>query len=94
MDHKTAESRLSEVPGWTLSGTPERISRTFDCPDFKSAQDFAMGTGNLCEAEGHHADITFGWGYCTVVFWTHKINGLHDNDFIMAAKVNRLASEK
>ena len=46
--------------------------------------------GELAEAEGHHPDISFGWGYCTVVFYTHKIKGLHENDFIMAAKVNEL----
>ena len=47
--------------------------------------------GDLAEDEGHHPDITFGWGYCTVLFYTHKIKGLHENDFIMAAKVNELA---
>jgi len=40
--------------------------------------------------QGHHPDIAFGWGYCRVVFYTHKIKGLHENDFIMAAKVNGL----
>ena len=49
--------------------------------------------GALAEAEGHHPDITFGWGYCTVLFYTHKIKGLHQNDFIMAAKVNKLAMD-
>ena len=47
--------------------------------------------GDLAEEEGHHPDITFGWGYCTVLFYTHKIKGLHENDFIMAAKVDALA---
>ncbi len=47
----------------------------------------------LAEEEGHHPDISFGWGYCTVVFYTHKIKGLHENDFIMAAKVNDLAQD-
>jgi len=42
--------------------------------------------------EGHHPDVSFGWGYCRVVFYTHKIKGLHENDFIMAAKVNELAA--
>ncbi|MGH8772851.1 MAG: 4a-hydroxytetrahydrobiopterin dehydratase, partial [Burkholderiales bacterium] len=46
----------------------------------------------LAEEEGHHPDIHFGWGYCSVNFQTHKIKGLHENDFIMAAKVNSLAS--
>ena len=54
--------------------------------------DLVNETGELCEKEGHHADFTLGWGYCKVIFQTHKINGLHENDFIMAAKVNELAS--
>ncbi|MEZ0236836.1 MAG: 4a-hydroxytetrahydrobiopterin dehydratase [Methylophilaceae bacterium] len=48
----------------------------------------------MCEAEGHHPDLALGWGYCRVVFQTHKINGLHENDFIMAAKVNELANRQ
>jgi 4a-hydroxytetrahydrobiopterin dehydratase len=44
----------------------------------------------LAEAEGHHPDISFGWGYVTVVMQTNKIKGLHENDFIMAAKIDRL----
>lgn len=51
---------------------------------------FAQKVGLLCEAEGHHLDIGIGWGYCKVEFQTHKINGLHENDFIMAAKINEL----
>jgi 4a-hydroxytetrahydrobiopterin dehydratase len=50
----------------------------------------ALRVGELAEAEGHHPDICYGWGYCTVVFYTHKIGGLHENDFIMAAKVGHL----
>jgi 4a-hydroxytetrahydrobiopterin dehydratase len=52
--------------------------------------DFAQKVGGLAEREGHHPDVTFGWGYCTVSFFTHKIKGLHENDFIMAAKVDAL----
>ena len=52
--------------------------------------EFARKVGDLAEGEGHHPDIAMGWGYCTVVFQTHKIRGLHGNDFIMAAKVNAL----
>ncbi len=47
--------------------------------------------GELAEAEGHHPDVTFGWGYTTVSLRTKKIRGLHENDFIMAAKIDRLA---
>ena len=53
--------------------------------------DFVGRVGWLAEDEAHHPDITFGWGYATVSLYTHKIKGLHENDFIMAAKINDLA---
>src|SRR3569623_642225 len=53
---------------------------------FAEALAYVNRVGALAEAEGHHPDITFGWGYCTVVLYTHKIKGLHANDFIMADK--------
>ena len=55
------------------------------------ALEFVDQIGALAEAEGHHPDIRFGWGYCTVELYTHKIKGLHQNDFIMAAKIDELA---
>ena len=67
------------------------MKRTFKFGNFIDALGLAQHVGELCEKEGHHADITFGWGYCKVEFQTHKISGLHENDFIMAAKVNELA---
>ncbi len=93
MDRAMAEDRLVQLPGWRLRASPDRLERDFRFADFRQAQDFAMRVGALCEAEGHHAEILFGWGHCTVTFWTHKINGLHENDFIMAAKVSGLADE-
>jgi len=91
MDRAMAEEYLVQVPGWTLKAQPERIERDFRFPDFAHAQAFAVQFGDLCEAEGHHAEIHYGWGHCTVGFWTHKIKGLHENDFVMAAKVNGIA---
>ncbi|MBP2312148.1 4a-hydroxytetrahydrobiopterin dehydratase [Azospirillum soli] len=91
MDREMARSYLVQVPGWSLRESPDRLERDFTFANFREAQDFAMRVGDLCEAEGHHAEIRYGWGHCTVSFWTHKINGLHANDFIMAAKVNGLA---
>ena len=82
---------LVETPGWTLSEDATRIERSFPFPDFARALAFVDKVGALAEAEGHHPDIAFGWGYCRVLFYTHKIRGLHENDFIMAAKVNTLA---
>ena len=86
-----AQKLLKETPGWTLSGDATRINRKFTFPDFAAAQKFVNEVGDLAEREGHHPDITFGWGYADVLFFTHKIKGLHENDFIMAAKVNALA---
>lgn len=86
-----AKGYLKQVPGWTLSTLADRINRKFSFPDFKAALDFVNKVGALCEAEGHHADIAFGWGYADILFFTHKIKGLHENDFIMAAKVDALA---
>jgi len=90
LSQKTAESMLDEIPGWELIETGAKLRRTFTFANFLQAQDFAVQVGNLAESENHHPDISYGWGYCTVVFFTHKIGGLHENDFIMAAKVNAL----
>ncbi len=86
-----AEGYLPEAPGWALNDAATRIERKFDFGNFVDALDFVNKLGAVAEAQGHHPDISFGWGYCTVVFYTHKIKGLHENDFIMAAKVNDLA---
>jgi 4a-hydroxytetrahydrobiopterin dehydratase len=86
-----AERLLGETPGWTLSDDATRIERSFSFGDFAGALRFVEKVAAVAEAEGHHPDIAFGWGYCRVVFYTHKIKGLHENDFIMAAKVNALA---
>jgi 4a-hydroxytetrahydrobiopterin dehydratase len=89
-----AEAYLSRVPGWELQDHATKLKRTFSFMNFMDALEFARKVGELCEAEGHHPDIALGWGYCRVVFQTHKINGLHENDFIMAAKVNDLADRQ
>ena len=90
LTRKETEKFLAETPGWVLREEPVRIERAFQLKDFASALRFINQVGELAESEGHHPDITFGWGYCTVAFYTHKINGLHENDFIMAAKVDQL----
>lgn len=94
LGREEAEAYLREVPEWALlegAEKPDKIERTFKLPNFMDAMAFALRVGGLAEQEGHHPDITFGWGYCTVSFYTHKIKGLHENDFIMAAKVDALA---
>jgi 4a-hydroxytetrahydrobiopterin dehydratase len=86
-----AERYLNETPGWALDKDGIKISRKFTFGDFVKALDFVNKVGALAEEQGHHPDIAFGWGYAEIVFYTHKIQGLHENDFVMAAKVNALA---
>ena len=86
-----AEGYLAETPGWSLNGDATKIDRRFRLKNFAEAQALAVRIGDLAEEEGHHPDICYGWGYCRVELQTHKIKGLHENDFIMAAKINRLA---
>ncbi|MFP6868221.1 MAG: 4a-hydroxytetrahydrobiopterin dehydratase, partial [Nitrospinota bacterium] len=81
---------ISGVEGWELNDDATRISSTFKFKDFPGAQAFASRVSDLAESQFHHPEITFGWGYCRVEFQTRKIRGLHENDFIMAAKVNEL----
>ena len=92
LDDAEARAFLDQTPGWELIDGATRIRRTFTLGDFAEAMALVQKVGDLAEDEGHHPDIAFGWGYCTVLFYTHKIKGLHENDFIMAAKVNALAA--
>ncbi len=85
-----AKSYLAEAPGWALDEAGTRIERKFNFKNFANALEFVQRIGVIAEQEGHHPDICFGWGYCSVVLFTHKIKGLHENDFIIAAKLNAL----
>jgi 4a-hydroxytetrahydrobiopterin dehydratase len=87
-----AEGYLRQTPGWALIDDGKQIERKFAFKSFKEALAFVNQVGALAEAEGHHPDITFGWGYARVSLHTHKIKGLHENDFIMAAKIDRLGA--
>lgn len=82
-----AEQFYKDIPEWTLAADNHDIRRRYTFADFAHALAFVNAVGALAEEEGHHPDITFGWGYAEVLLYSHKINGLHENDFIMAAKV-------
>ena len=93
-DDEIAELR-PQVPDWELV-EPEgvkRLTRTFAFPDFAQALRFTTRVGELAEEEGHHPALLTEWGRTTVSWWTHKIKGLHRNDFIMAAKTDQLYGE-
>jgi len=66
------------------------IEKDYEFEDFKSALDFVNKVGDLAEAEGHHPDIYLSWGKVTISLWTHKINGLSESDFVLAAKAETL----
>ena len=84
-----------EISGWQLLERDDiaRLERVFHFPTFADALAFTNRVGALAEAEGHHPAILTEWGRVTVTWWTHKIRGLHRNDFIMAAKTDGLATE-
>ena len=69
----------------------KRLRRVFPFDDFAQALAFTAKVGSIAEAEGHHPALLTEWGRTTVTWWTHKIRGLHRNDFIMAAKTDELA---
>ena len=66
------------------------LHREFRFANFREALDFVNAVGELAEAENHHPDIQLGYGKVRITLWTHKIDGLHENDFILAAKIDRL----
>src|SRR5262245_66386373 len=80
-----------QAPDWELRDEARRIERTFRFHNFREALAFVQQVGELAESEGHHPDISFGWGRATVSLSTKKIKGLHENDFIMASKIDRMA---
>ena len=92
LSRDTAEEYRRQAPDWALLDEATRIERTYRRKNFADAFAFVESAAALAEAEGHHPDICFGWGYATVSLRTKKIKGLHENDFIMAAKLDRLAA--
>ena len=87
------EGHHRQTPAWAIHDDSRRIERTFRFKNFAEAFAFVQQAAELAEAEGHHPDVCFGWGYATVSLQTKKIKGLHENDFIMAAKLDQTADE-
>jgi 4a-hydroxytetrahydrobiopterin dehydratase len=80
-----------QVPNWKVVNE-HHLNRTFIFADFKHALDFVNRVGAVAEAQGHHPDILLAWGKAEITLWTHKIDGLTESDFIMAAKIDSLAN--
>ena len=81
-----------QLQDWAVKDESRRIERTYRLGNFREALAFVDQIGALAEAQGHHPDVCFGWGYATISLQTKKIKGLHENDFIFAAKVDQLAA--
>ena len=83
---------MVQVPGWVVAEQNgiKQLERAFKFKNFVQALAFTNNVAEIAEAEGHHPVIRTEWGKVTVTWWTHKIKGLHRNDFIMAAKTDKL----
>ena len=85
------ESFKQQLPGWEVVNE-HHLKRAFTFPDFVSALAFVNKIGDVAEKEGHHPDIYLAWGKVEVTIWTHKVDGLTESDFILAAKIDKLKS--
>ena len=85
------EDYLMDVPRWILSLDEKKISRTFEFKNFVQAIDFVSGVvADIAEGEGHHPDISIQYNKVVLELWTHSIDGLSENDFIVAAKIDAI----
>ena len=82
----------AQVPEWQREGN-QKLHREFSFPNFRDAFGFVARAALVAEAEGHHPDIELGWGRASFDLTTHAASGLTRNDFVMAAKIDRLAQE-
>ncbi len=83
------EALQRQVSGWDVVNE-HHLHKVFRFPDFRQALDFVNQAGNLAEEQGHHPDLLLSWGKVEVTTWTHKIDGLTESDFILAAKIDAL----
>jgi len=90
MKTEAAKLLLEQLPGWELAMEGRAIRRRYSFKDFTGALAFANKVGAVAESEGHHPDLMVGYGYVECMVWTHSIAGLHENDFILASKINQL----
>lgn len=90
-----AAGLMHQIPDWEIREVDgiRRLVRVFSFSDFEKALAFTNRVGRLAEEEGHHPALLTEWGRVTVSWWTHKIRGLHRNDFIMAARTDALAAD-
>ena len=93
LSEEAARELAARTPDWSLAAGATRLTRHFEFRDFVEAMKFVNRVADVAEAEGHHPDIAIHWNEVDLTLWTHKIGGLHENDFILAAKIDRLLEE-
>lgn len=90
MTGETIKPLSREVPAWEVV-REHHLRRDFTFRNFRTALTFVVQVGELAEEQGHHPDIHLAWGKVGIEIWTHKINGLTESDFILAAKIDQVA---
>ncbi len=86
---KELDGLQSQVAGWSVVDE-HHLSKTIKFPDFRTGLEFVNRVGELAERQGHHPDLYLAWGKVEIKIWTHKIDGLTESDFILAAKIDQL----
>jgi 4a-hydroxytetrahydrobiopterin dehydratase len=89
MEGQQIQEFVSQLDGWEVI-EDHHLKKVYEFKNFRKTLDFVVRVGELAEEQGHHPDICFGWGKAEVTIWTHKINGLTESDFVLAAKIDRL----
>jgi len=82
------EKMLTQISGWQVVDQ-HHLTKSFGFPDFRTALDFVNRVGEIAETEGHHPDLLLAWGKVDIKIWTHKVDGLTESDFILAAKIDQ-----
>jgi 4a-hydroxytetrahydrobiopterin dehydratase len=92
-DRSEIHKYLKKVDGWDVKNDKEKsyfLIKEFKFKNFIESQNFVNSVSTVAEREGHHPDISFGWGYCKIKIFTHSIKGLAESDFILAAKIDKI----
>ena len=93
-DLKEIHKYLKKVDGWDVKEDEldgHYLTKQYKFENFVESQNFVNKVGQIAEIEGHHPDIWFGWGYAKIKIFTHAIQGLHESDFVLAAKIDRIS---
>jgi 4a-hydroxytetrahydrobiopterin dehydratase len=83
------QAYATQLENWEVI-QDHHLKKVYKFKDFRETLDFVTRVGELAEQQGHHPDICFGWGKAEITIWTHKIDGLTESDFVLAAKIDRL----